>query len=89
MAGEKPETDAFLATLDARIAALQQLRASYVAAASVGAIGSVAGIEIGNVIVSGVGAAAGTSTIGQPAPPPQIADFTSPEALPSEPPNDQ
>lgn len=36
---EKPETNDFLASLDAKIAALQQLREGYVAALSTGAIG--------------------------------------------------
>jgi len=62
MAGEKPETDPFLTALEVKIAALQQLRESYIAAASVGAIGPVSGLEIGNVVVSGGGSAAGTSS---------------------------
>jgi ribosomal protein S17E len=36
---QTPESDQFLATVDARIAALQQLRSSYVAAVSIGAFG--------------------------------------------------
>lgn len=39
MAIDKPETDSFLALLDAKIAALQTLRDSYLKAASLGAIG--------------------------------------------------
>lgn len=39
MASDKPETETFLTLLDAKIAALQTLRDSYIKAASLGAIG--------------------------------------------------
>lgn len=45
---EKPESDVFLAGLDAKIAALQQLRDSYLAALSIGAVGQ------GSVDMSGL-----------------------------------
>jgi len=60
---EKPEQDSFLAGLDAKIAALQSLRDSYVSALSVGALGQ------GNVDVSALmqtTSNSGTPT-GQPA----------------------
>lgn len=43
---EKPTTDSFLATVEARIAALQQLRESYIAAVSVGAFGQAGDIDL-------------------------------------------
>ena len=39
MASEKPESGGFLAIIDAKIAALQQLRDSLIAAMSIGALG--------------------------------------------------
>ena len=39
MAGDKPESSGFLAIIDAKIAALQQLRESLITAISVGALG--------------------------------------------------
>lgn len=45
MAGEKPEPSGFLALIDAKIAALQQLRESLIAAISVGALGQFGDVE--------------------------------------------
>lgn len=45
MASEKPELDGFLAVIDAKIAALQRLRESFLAAASVGALGQPGDID--------------------------------------------
>ena len=39
MASEKPDNSGFLAVIDAKIAALQQLRDSFIAAMSIGALG--------------------------------------------------
>jgi hypothetical protein len=49
MASEKPENGGFLAVIDAKIAALQQLRDSFIAAMSIGALG-------GDIDVSQLGA---------------------------------
>jgi hypothetical protein len=43
MASEKPESDGFLASIDAKIAALQQFRESYLAVLAAGALGQPSG----------------------------------------------
>lgn len=58
---EKPESDVFLTALDAKIAALQQLRDGYVAALSAGLLGQ------GGIDVSAL-AQPGTVTAGLPTP---------------------
>lgn len=49
MAGEKPESSGFLALIDARIAALQQLRESLIAAISIGALGQFGEVDMSAV----------------------------------------
>lgn len=60
---ENPESDAFIAGVDAKIVALQQLRESYLAAIAAGAIGQ-GGIEVSDLTHS----AEGTIAAGQPPP---------------------
>jgi hypothetical protein len=55
MAGEKPETDGFLAGIEAKIAALTTLRESYLRAVSVGAWGQPGDIDSGAFMASGGG----------------------------------
>lgn len=56
---DKPEIDGFLSGIDAKIAALQQLRESYLAAASVGAVGQPAVTDVSGIpTVMGAGAPA-------------------------------
>lgn len=65
MASEKPESGGFLAIIDAKIAALQQLRESLIAAVSIGALG-------GDIDLSQLGAVgASVSAVGTVTPPPK------------------
>ena len=59
MAGEKPDSSGFLAIIDAKIAALQQLRESLIAAISVGALGQFGDVDPSAVpaVANGIGTA--------------------------------
>jgi hypothetical protein len=61
MAVEKPEPSGFLALIDAKIAALQQLRESLITAISVGALG-----QFGDVEAAAISASQSGSGVAQP-----------------------
>src|SRR5688572_24430050 len=65
MAADKPESDGFLAMIDAKIAALQALAGSYRAAMSLGALGQPAEGDAGTFVPpSGSGAARSVTNMG-------------------------
>lgn len=60
MASEKPENGGFLAIIDAKIAALQQLRDSFIAAMSIGALGG--DVDVSQLGATGAAAGSGAAT---------------------------
>lgn len=70
MASEKPESNGFLALIDAKIAALQQLRESLILAFSTGALGQAGDIDMGaftgtgGITISGTGNLSGGANKG-------------------------
>jgi hypothetical protein len=59
MTSEKPESSGFLALIDAKIAALQQLRESLILAFSTGALGQASDIDFSQLAPSGAGTPSG------------------------------